>query len=65
LYEQLDKWEKYSEEKPSIQEILKITQVEDFIERMIHKRLYYKDEMVREYAIKAKRIVKILEKHDE
>ncbi|MFX0182582.1 MAG: tetratricopeptide repeat protein [Candidatus Hodarchaeota archaeon] len=62
LIRQLSTWEKILEQKPSMSEIIKLTQTEDLITRMIHKRLYQNEEEVVAYAENARRLVKAWDK---
>ncbi len=62
LINQISQWEMFVEQKPPINDILKLTRLEDLLERMIYKKIYLKEEEVLEYAAKAKQLVERLEK---
>lgn len=55
---QLPIWEKIIEQKPTVSEILKLTQMETFLTQMVQKRLYRHEKEVLAYAQKAHRLVK-------
>jgi tetratricopeptide (TPR) repeat protein len=57
LVRQLSKWQKFTEETPTIIEIVELTQIEDLIQRMVSKRIYRKEEDVIDYAVKARTVV--------
>jgi hypothetical protein len=57
LVQQLSNWEKLIEKKPSINEIVEFTQLDNLIEQMVHRRLYRKEEDIIEYAAKASELV--------
>jgi tetratricopeptide (TPR) repeat protein len=65
LFVQLSKWQKFSEKKPVMNEIIELTQIDDLVERMISKRLYRKEEDVLRYAEKARKIVEKFEKPEQ
>ncbi|MHA2296660.1 MAG: tetratricopeptide repeat protein [Candidatus Hodarchaeales archaeon] len=56
LYSQLSKWEKIIEQKPSMREIIQLTQFDDLIERMVRKRLFRDEEEINEYAKDVKQL---------
>ncbi|MFX1506687.1 MAG: tetratricopeptide repeat protein [Promethearchaeota archaeon] len=62
LITRFGKWEEIVMEKPVINEIIELTQLEDLIERMIHKKLYRKEEEVLNYALLAKELVDKIDK---
>ncbi len=62
LINQISKWEEVVMQKPVINEIIELTQFEDLIERMIHRRLYRKEEEVLDYALLAKELVDKIDK---
>ena len=53
---QLNKWEDIIGQKTTLKEIVKLTQVENLLERMIHKKKYQKKEAVLDYASKAREL---------
>ncbi|MHA2297042.1 MAG: tetratricopeptide repeat protein [Candidatus Hodarchaeales archaeon] len=54
LLSQVNKWKNIIEQEPSINEITELTQLDDLIERMIHKRVYREVEEIMEYLEVAK-----------
>jgi hypothetical protein len=61
-YHWFGKWEEIVMEKPMINEIIELTQLEDLIERMIHRKIYRKEEEVLDYALLAKEFVDKIDK---
>ncbi|MFX0210637.1 MAG: hypothetical protein ACFFDT_31950, partial [Candidatus Hodarchaeota archaeon] len=59
---QFRKWEKVLEQKPSVSEIIELTQIEEMVERMIQKKLDSSDEEVMQYAVESRRLVEMWEK---
>jgi tetratricopeptide (TPR) repeat protein len=57
LLNQFNKWEQILEKKPSVSEIIELTQIEGMLERMIQKKLDITEEKTMEYAIEARRLV--------
>lgn len=57
LVSQLSTWEKIITQKPPMSEFIKLTQVEDLITRIIHKRMYQNEEEVLAYAENARQLV--------
>lgn len=57
IFTQLKKWNKIIEQKPSVSEVLELTQFEQFLERMVFKKLYCREEEIQEYAEKARMLV--------
>jgi tetratricopeptide (TPR) repeat protein len=57
LTKQSSIWEQIIEQKPSMSEIIKLTQIEDLIARMIHKRRYINEEELLAYAENAHQLV--------
>ncbi|MFX0205327.1 MAG: hypothetical protein ACFFDT_05030 [Candidatus Hodarchaeota archaeon] len=51
------RWERIVEQKPSIEEVIELTQLGDLINRMINKRIYRKEEEIIDYAVTAKEIL--------
>ena len=45
------------EQKLSIKERINLTQLEDLLDRMLHKRFYQKQEEIMEYAVEAQQLV--------
>lgn len=64
LIDQFYKWEKFIDQKPSMSDIIELTQLEDLFEHMIRKRLYRQKEEIFQYAKEAQQLVKDLEKND-
>ena len=62
LLTQLSKWERIIAQKPSQREMLELTQFEELVDRMLHNRLYLKEEEIREYAEHARNLVEKWEK---
>ena len=62
LINQISTWQKFGQLKPSKNEIIELTQLEDLIERMIYTKLQRREEEIIEYAAKAKQLVEKLEK---
>ncbi|MHA2296656.1 MAG: tetratricopeptide repeat protein [Candidatus Hodarchaeales archaeon] len=58
----LNKWEMVIEQKPSIGEIMELTQFDDLIERTVKKRLFRDEEEINQYAKDAKHIFEKWEK---
>ncbi|MFW9905498.1 MAG: hypothetical protein ACFFFH_14245 [Candidatus Thorarchaeota archaeon] len=54
--------EQIFEQKPSVKDVIELTQLGDLIDRMINKRIYRKEEEVLDYATKAKEILSKWEK---
>ena len=63
IFTQLSKWNKIIEQKPSVTDVIELTQFEQFLERMVFKKLYCRDEEIQEYAEKARMLVEQWEKH--
>ncbi|UCG03245.1 MAG: tetratricopeptide repeat protein [Candidatus Heimdallarchaeota archaeon] len=57
IFSQLNKWNKIIEQKPSVSEVLELTQFEQFLERMVFKKIYCREEEIQEYAEKAQMLV--------
>lgn len=62
LNNQLDTWERIIKQKPSMSDIIKLTQVNDLISRMIHKRCYHNEAELLAYAENARQLVKAWER---
>ncbi|MFX1424599.1 MAG: tetratricopeptide repeat protein [Promethearchaeota archaeon] len=58
LVSHLTTWDKIISQKLPMSEIIKLTQIEEFLTRIIHKRLYQNEEEVLDYAKKARQLVK-------
>jgi len=54
LMGQIEKWEKFIEQKPALSEIIEISQFNDLIERLVHKRMFRDEEEIDQYAKEAK-----------
>ena len=63
IFTQLNKWNKIIEQKPSISDVIELTQFEQFLERMVFKKLYCREEEIQEYAEKARMLVEKWETH--
>jgi tetratricopeptide (TPR) repeat protein len=62
LRTQSDKWKRIIEQRPSISEIIKLTQIDDLISRVIHKQRYDNEEELKAYAENARQLVNKWEK---
>jgi tetratricopeptide (TPR) repeat protein len=62
LLSQFNKWKKVFEQKPSVREIIDLTQIEGMVERMIQKKLDSSDEEVMQYAVESRRLVEMWER---
>jgi tetratricopeptide (TPR) repeat protein len=58
----LHRFEKLADEKPTMSEIIEVTQLESLFEKMLKKRVYRKQEEVLEYVSEALSLVKNTEK---
>ncbi|MHA2074916.1 MAG: tetratricopeptide repeat protein [Candidatus Hodarchaeales archaeon] len=65
LLNQFNKWEQILEKKPSVSEIIELTQIEGMLERMIQKKLDVTEERTMEYAIEARRLVDVWKEEKE
>jgi tetratricopeptide (TPR) repeat protein len=61
LLSQFNKWEQVLAQKPSVSEIIELTQIEEMVERMIQKKLDSSDEEVMDYAAESRRLVEMWE----
>ncbi|MHA2032704.1 MAG: tetratricopeptide repeat protein, partial [Candidatus Kariarchaeaceae archaeon] len=61
LLDQLTNWEKFISRKPTIREKIHFTRVEAVFERMTNRSLYHEEEKIREYALKAKKLIEQLD----
>ncbi|MFX1253586.1 MAG: tetratricopeptide repeat protein [Promethearchaeota archaeon] len=57
LVNQIRTWEKLIQERPSMSERVKLTQLENLVERMLRKRLLVQEEEVIDYARQARQLV--------
>ena len=64
LQKQLSKWERMSEQKLSIKERINLAQLEDLMDRMLHKRFYQKQEEIMDYAVEAQQLVEKWEREE-
>ena len=55
---QISRWERIVEQKPSMEEVIELTQLGDLIDRMITRRIYRKEEEIIDYAVKAREILR-------
>lgn len=62
LIQQLNMWEEIIAQKPSMSDIIKLTQVNDLITRMIHKRRFHDEAELLAYAENARQLVKTWKK---
>jgi tetratricopeptide (TPR) repeat protein len=62
LSDLVEKLEKIIDKKPSMSEIIELTQLEDLFENMLKKRIYRKEEEVLEYAVQARTLVQTMGK---
>ncbi|MFW9991635.1 MAG: tetratricopeptide repeat protein [Candidatus Odinarchaeota archaeon] len=58
LLSQLNRWEQIIDQTPAIHEIIELTQLDNLIERMIHRKSHRDEEEIKEYVIKAKKLIK-------
>ena len=58
----VEKVKKLIDKKPSINEIIELTKLEDLFEQMLKKRIYRKEEEVLEYAVQARALVQTMGK---
>ena len=65
LHEQSSKWERLTGKKLSIKEKINLIQLEDLLDRMIHKRFFQEQEEIVDYATEASALVEKWEKEDE
>ncbi|MHA2334392.1 MAG: tetratricopeptide repeat protein [Candidatus Hodarchaeales archaeon] len=65
LLSQLNRWEKIIDQSPAINEIIELTQVDSLIERMIHRKIHQDEEEIKEYVIRAKKLIKEWKKEAE
>ncbi len=65
LHEQSSKWERLTGQKLSIKDRINLIQLEDLLDRMIHKRIFQKQEEIIDYAAEASALVEKWEKEDE
>ena len=61
LVDQVSNWENFIARKPSLKEKIQYTRVEAVLERLTNKSLYHQEEKLREYAIKAKKLIEELD----
>ena len=64
LHEQSRKWQRLEGKKLSIKDRINLIQLEDLIDRMIHKRIFQKEEEILDYAAEASALVEKWEKED-
>ena len=57
LEAQWSKWEQIIKQKPPMNEVIKLTQLGDLLDRIINDRMYRKEEEIREYATRAQQFV--------
>lgn len=57
VLDQIDKWDKFGDKKPTMSERIKLTQLEGLINRMLFKKLHGEDEKISEYAERAKELI--------
>ncbi|MHA2203943.1 MAG: hypothetical protein ACW991_09660, partial [Candidatus Hodarchaeales archaeon] len=65
LHEQSSKWERLKGQKLSIKDRINLIQLEDLLDRMIHKRIFQKEEEIKDYAAEASALVEKWEKEEE
>jgi tetratricopeptide (TPR) repeat protein len=58
----IEKVEKLIDRKPSLNEIIEETKIEDLFDQMLKKRIYRKEEEVLEYAVQARALVQTMGK---
>jgi len=59
LEDQLEDWKRIIDQKPSLIERIKLTQLESIFERMLNKNLYHNEKEIMEYAQDARTLVEI------
>ncbi|UCG00975.1 MAG: tetratricopeptide repeat protein [Candidatus Heimdallarchaeota archaeon] len=64
LHEQSNKWERLAGKELSIKERINLIQLEDLLDRMIHKRIFQKQEEIIDYAAEASALVEKWEKEE-
>ena len=64
LSNQLDKWNRIIDQKPSPSEMIELTQFNTIIERMIRKRIYQTEEEIIEYTKKVQHLIEVWEERD-
>ncbi|MFW9993471.1 MAG: tetratricopeptide repeat protein [Candidatus Odinarchaeota archaeon] len=62
LSTQLERWKLIIDQKPDLKEITRLTQINELIGRMIHKRVYMDEKEILEYVTMAKQLLKAWEK---
>jgi hypothetical protein len=65
LHEQSRKWEHLAGKKLSIKDRISLIQLEDLLDRMIHKRIFQKEEEILDYAAEASALVEKWEKEED
>jgi hypothetical protein len=65
LHEQSRKWKRLAGKKLSIKDRINLIQLEDLLDRMIHKRIFQKEEEIQDYAAEASALVEKWEKEEE
>ncbi|MFX1507765.1 MAG: tetratricopeptide repeat protein [Promethearchaeota archaeon] len=65
LHEQSRKWERLAGKNLSIKDRINLIQLEGFLDRMIHKKIFQKEEEIQDYAAEASVLVEKWEKEDE
>ncbi|MHA2298802.1 MAG: tetratricopeptide repeat protein [Candidatus Hodarchaeales archaeon] len=63
LLSQMTKWESIIAQKPSQKEMLELTQFEELLDRMLHNRLYRKEEEISDYAARARALIEKWERY--
>ena len=61
LSNQLDKWNRIIDQKPSPSEMIELTQFNTILEQMIRKRIYQTEEEIIEYTKKVQHLIKVWE----
>ncbi|MFX0152793.1 MAG: tetratricopeptide repeat protein, partial [Candidatus Hodarchaeota archaeon] len=62
LSDLIERLDKVIDERPSMSEIIELTQLEDLFEKMLKKRIYRKEEEILEYAVQARTLVQTMGK---
>ncbi|MFX0123503.1 MAG: tetratricopeptide repeat protein [Candidatus Hodarchaeota archaeon] len=60
--DQLEIYEQFMDQKPSMTEMLELTRLDKLVNRMLHKKLYDKEIEIFEYAGKMRRLVEAMER---
>ena len=62
LMEEIKTWQKLAKQKPPMNEIVELTQLEELLDGMIYNKLQREEQEILDYAARAQVLVKMLEK---